>query len=55
MRIKLVVAAVMAGVGVLGVLPAMASPSPTLPPVCVREPVPNPLIPDAQVQVGYCP
>jgi hypothetical protein len=26
-----------------------------VPPVCVRVPVPNPYLPGAQVQVGYCP
>jgi hypothetical protein len=26
-----------------------------VPPVCVRVPIPNPYIPGAQIQVGYCP
>jgi hypothetical protein len=34
---------------------AGASTQAQVPPVCVRVPVPNPLIPGAQIQVGYCP
>ena len=35
---------------------AQSSPSAvTVPPVCVKQPLPNPFIPDAQLQVGYCP
>jgi hypothetical protein len=32
-----------------------ATPQAQVPPVCVRIPVPNPYIPGAQIQVGYCP
>jgi hypothetical protein len=35
---------------------AQASPSGvTVPPVCVKQPLPNPFLPGAQIQVGYCP
>jgi hypothetical protein len=34
---------------------AGASSQAQVPPACVRIPVPNPLIPGAQIQVGYCP
>ena len=32
-----------------------ATPQATVPPVCIRLPVPNPYVPGAQIQVGYCP
>ena len=51
-RLAVLGAAVLA-VGV--VTPALAAPGPTVPPVCVRQPLPNPVVPDAQLQVGYCP
>jgi hypothetical protein len=49
-----------AGIGLLGlVLPAAAHattrPKATLPPLCLRVPLPNPVLPGAQIQVGYCP
>jgi hypothetical protein len=34
---------------------ATNSTSVTVPPVCLRLPLPNPFIPGAQTQIGYCP
>jgi hypothetical protein len=29
--------------------------SSSLPPACVTEPLPNPVLPGAQLEIGYCP
>jgi hypothetical protein len=59
---KIIVAA--AGVAALAIAPAAlltssahatTRPAAKVPPVCVRIPLPNPYIPGAQIQVGYCP
>jgi hypothetical protein len=54
-----IVAACVAGLGALGfIIPSAAqasTPKATVPPLCLRVPLPNPVLPGAQIQVGYCP
>jgi hypothetical protein len=51
-----VVAASTIGAVALMLPPAAgASTQAQVPPACVRVPVPNPFVPGAQIQVGYCP
>jgi ABC-type sugar transport system substrate-binding protein len=54
------VVAMLLAVGALGGVlagpgAALAQAGPTVPPVCVKQPLPNPFLPGAQIQVGYCP
>jgi hypothetical protein len=50
------IAALTVAVGAIGglalLVPAHAA---TVPPVCIRIPLPNSVLPGAQIQIGYCP
>jgi hypothetical protein len=47
--------AISAPLAVVGPGVASATPAVTVPPACLKVPIPNPVVPDAQLQLGYCP